>query len=498
MLKPEINEILIKSVVCLIAGALLALAFAPYNFSLLVFISLALLFFLWRNTTSKNAFIYGYCFGFGLFGAGVNWLHISINLFGGINLFFALVLTYLLVAFLALYPALVGFISRKYLSRPELLNSLIFIPSLWTISEWCRSWIFTGFPWLNVGYSQLDTPLSGMAQITGVYGVSWLVCFSAAVLTEFFFINRKSGFLLTLGLIFIWGGCYLIKEIEWTSRKNQTITATLVQGGIPQQQKWKKENQQMTRDLYMSLTRQYPDSDIIIWPETAIPALYHNADFFINPIQKLAEAHNVDVLTGIPIVDLNTGQFFNSIILIGDKNEIYHKRHLVPFGEYLPFDKWLRPILNSLHIPMSSFSAGDSQKPVINAAGQIIGVSICYEDVFGEEIIDALPEANLLVNISNDAWFGDSLAPHQHLQMAAMRALETGRYMIRVTNTGISAIINHKGNILSRSPQFEPHAYSGKIELFEGTTPYGVYGNYPVIIFTCVLLVFGFVIRIKQ
>lgn len=493
-----IKERIIRSLTCLLAGALVPFAFAPYEYSLLAIITVAILFFLWIDTEPRTAFFYGYAFGFGLFGVGVNWLHISINLFGGVNLIGALFFTYIFIAIVALYPALVGYLSRKYFQRIQVINLFILIPSLWTLSEWCRAWIFTGFPWLNLGYSQIDSPLAGLATITGVYGVSWMVCFSAAVLVYIFIGNKKQKLILALTLLFIWGCSDYLKDINWTTIKEQSIKVALIQGAIPQQEKWKEENQQHTRDLYLSLSTHYLDNDLIIWPETAIPAFYHQANLFIEPLLELSQQHNLDIITGIPIRDLNTGEYFNSIVSIGKENEVYHKRHLVPFGEYLPFDKWTRPFLNFLRIPMSNFSAGQNNKPILLAAGQQIGVSICYEDVFGEEVIDALPEANLLVNISNDAWFGDSFAPHQHLQMARMRAIETGRYMLRATNTGISAIINEKGKILLQSPQFKPHALSGKVELFVGTTPYARHGNYPVLIFSVLLLIIGRLIKIKN
>ncbi|MCK5498611.1 MAG: apolipoprotein N-acyltransferase, partial [Gammaproteobacteria bacterium] len=236
----------------------------------------------------------------------------------------------------------------------------------------------------------------------------------------------------------------------------------------------------------------YKNSQLIIWPETAIPVLHHQAQEFIQQIATTAKNEEHDYLIGIPFKDLDSGKFYNGIIIIGSTNDTYYKQHLVPFGEYLPFDDWLRPILNLMKIPMSDFSAGPIHKPVVRAANEIIGVSICYEDVFGEEIIRALPEATILVNISNDAWFGDSIAPHQHLQMARMRALETGRYMLRSTNTGVSAIINEKGMITTSSPQFIPHVTSDKVKAFEGSTPYTRFGNWLVIItaFLSVIITF--------
>jgi len=486
---PDIKERIKHSFVCLISGATLPIAFAPFNFYLVAVVAPAILFFYWLRSKPQSAFLYGYCFGFGLFGIGVNWLHISINLFGGVNLIGALISTYILVAFLALYPALVGYISSKFFSAEKNINLLLVMPCLWVISEWCRSWIFTGFPWLNLGYSQIESPLSGLAPITGVYGISFIICLISASLVYIYNIPLRKKYIALALILFVFMITESLRNIYWTNNKGNSLNFALIQGAIPQQEKWKKENREYTRDLYLSLTEPYWGIDLIIWPETAIPALYHQADFFLEPLMTLTKRHTTDLLTGIPVKELATGRYFNSIINIGSNNESYHKQHLVPFGEYLPFDKWLRPVFNLFGIPMSNFSSGTHNTPVINAAGEQIGLSICYEDVFGEEVIGAMPEASLLVNISNDAWFGDSFAPHQHLQMARMRSLETGRYMLRATNTGISAIIDEKGKIISQSPQFVPHALKGRVHTFSGMTPYAIYGNLAVILTLFLILV---------
>jgi apolipoprotein N-acyltransferase len=296
-----------------------------------------------------------------------------------------------------------------------------------------------------------------------------------------------------VGVMFItWLGLNALSGIQWTTDKNRDISVALVQGAIPQEMKWKPEQRQKTLDLYLSLSEEYQDSQLIIWPETAIPVLHHQAQEFINAMVSIAKSQNRDYVVGIPFKDLDSNKFYNGITVIGSSNDNYYKQHLVPFGEYLPFDKWLRPVLELMKIPMSDFSSGASKKPVIRAADETIGVSICYEDVFGEEIIAALPEATILINISNDAWFGDSIAPHQHLQMARMRALETGRYMLRSTNTGVSAIINEKGLIIASSPQFIPHVTSDKVKTFEGLTPYARFGNWPVIVAAFLVLLISF------
>ena len=441
------------------------------------------------NSSPRDAGLIGYAFGFGMFGVGVNWLHISINLFGGVNLVGALIITFALVAFLSLYPALITYVYQRYFGNKGIVTFIIVMPTLWILAEWFRASIFTGFPWLNIGYSQIDTPLSSLAPMFGVYGISWFATLISATLVALFLVTHKTRIVIACTFFITWIVLGSLNEINWTTEKGNVISVALIQGAIPQEIKWKPDQRQRTLDLYLSLSDQYKDSQLIIWPETAIPVLHHQAKEFIQQLADEARSQNHDYLIGIPFKDLDSNRFYNGITVIGSNNDTYYKQHLVPFGEYLPFDKWLRPILDLMKIPMSDFSAGPNRKPVVRAANEIIGVSICYEDVFGEEIISALPDATLLVNISNDAWFGDSIAPHQHLQMARMRALETGRYMLRATNTGVSAIINEKGNITTSSPQFIPHVTSDKVKSFEGLTPYARFGNWLVIVAAFLLLI---------
>jgi apolipoprotein N-acyltransferase len=289
-------------------------------------------------------------------------------------------------------------------------------------------------------------------------------------------------------MVLIWGIALPINSIPWTIADAKEKSVAIVQAAIPQEIKWQPEIQERTIELYLDLSGEHWGKvDLIVWPETAIPKFYHQAETVLHDLQTLTLYHNTDFVTGIPHMDPETKKYYNSIIVIGRSTGIYHKRHLVPFGEYLPLDSMIRPILDMLSIPMSSFSPGD-ERPLLQVAGVPAGVSICYEDVFGEEIIDAMPEAKFHINVSNDAWFGDSLAPHQHLQMARMRAIETGRYMVRSTNTGISAIIDERGKIISSSPQFQPDVLVANIKTFSGTTPYALYGNWLVIIMSILIL----------
>ena len=403
------------------------------------------------------------------------------------NLAGSLLITLLLVAFLAIYPALVGYLGKRwfYHSKPAFL--LLGMPALWVLGEWCRSRLFTGFPWLNFGYSQIDSPLAGLAPITGVYGVTWVTILSSGLVIMIYHAAGKYKLLSFISLIIIWGGTGQIYLKDWTEVSGNISTA-LIQGAIPQKLKWKPELREKSFNLYLDLTRPYLNSDLIIWPETAIPALYHQVPDLTARLQELTGAGGGSLITGIPVRDQDTGNIYNSAVLFDGSTVVYHKRHLVPFGEYLPLRFLLHPVFRFLKIPVSDFTPGTQSKPLLPGTDFDTGISICYEDTFGEEVIESLPEAGILVNISNDAWFGDSLAPHQHLQMARMRAKESGRYLLRATNTGITAIIDEMGWISSRSEQFKPVALTGKVLLFTGSTPYAKTGNIPVLMLALIIL----------
>ena len=484
------NNTLLSGVLSFILGLLTPLSFSPYSIYIIALITLACLIHLWTISEPRVALLHGYLFGLGMFGSGISWLHISINLFGGINLFTSIILTFLFVAFISLYPAITGYVYRRFFSHTSRsLALLLVVPSLWTLSEWIRSWIFTGFPWLNLGYSHTDTPLKGMAAVLGVYGIGWLAVLTAGGLAKLINSGKRQQLKICILIIFIWTGCWLLHQQNWTVRSIDELSIALVQGSVPQELKWRPEMRQTTVDLYKELSRPVLDYDLIIWPEAAIPAFYHQLEGMINELEAITRHNDNRIMVGLPVLNPNTGEHYNSLISIDNRVTYYHKRHLVPFGEYLPLKFLLEDLTHFLNIPISDFSAGNDLAPVIINTDYNIGVSICYEDTFGEELIQAIPDANILVNVSNDAWFGDSAAPHQHLQMARMRALETGRYLLRATNTGISAIIDEKGKIIDQLPQFTPATLTGKAQLFDGYTPYARYGNFPVIIISILLLV---------
>ncbi len=482
-------------VVVTIAGGLVPYAFAPYGYDGLAILALMVLFYYWSITLCpKTAFIFGYLFGFAMFGIGVNWLQISINLFGGVHFIAAWFFTYLLVAFIALYPAVCGYLLIRYFKRYYLMA----LASLWFITEWCRGWFLGGFPWLNIGTSQIDSPLAGFIPIVGDYGVGFILCLFVSALICLIRRTMPERLASILLLVTISIACLVLQDQDWTQEIDKPLEVALIQAAIPQEIKWQPAQRQKTYALYTELSEPYWDSDLIIWPETAIPAIYDREDDFIGLLSNKAAVSNALLLSGLVYQDQISNDYFNSILLIDQQHHFYHKHHLVPFGEYLPLKSLFGFLFVFLNIPMSDFSQGDfKQEPLATSKG-LLGLRICYEVAYSAEVQSILPSANILINVSNDAWFGDSMAPHQHLQIARMRALESGRYLLRATNTGISAIIDQRGRIVSRSPQFEPHALAGSAKLFEGATPYNQYGNKPIWLLVCISLLMAVLLNKRQ
>ena len=472
------------------AGATTVLGFAPFGLGLVPLFTLALLFHLWRSAPHAAASAWlGYAFGLGLMGFGVTWIRISIAQFGGVNMALAVVITGLFVLFMAGYFALSGWIAWRFRRSPW-WGWVAAVAGAWVLVEWLRGWFLTGFPWLALGYSQIDLPLAGFAPVLGVYGVSLMLALSAALLAA------GPRVWALPGLVLIWGGGLGLQQLDWSSPAGTPVEASLLQANIPQEQKWLPSMREPSLRLYRDMTDSVPDSRIVVWPETAVPAFDVAVEkSLLQPLEAQTRAEGRDLLVGIVTAGEGDG-YFNSMLRLGDgPRGRYHKRHLVPFGEYLPFDDWTRPVLDFLDIPMSDFSTGPEQQPLIRLAGHPVGVNICYEDAYGNEIIRALPQARLLVNASNDAWFGDSLAPHQHLEIARMRSLETARYLLRATNTGISAIIDERGRLRSVSPQFQTAVLTDSVVPLQGRTPFVRWGNAAVVLLCALMILVGVTAR---
>ncbi|MFP6780223.1 MAG: apolipoprotein N-acyltransferase [Gammaproteobacteria bacterium] len=479
--------------VALSAGAALPFAFAPYNLYVLSPLSIAVLFHLCGDLNRRSATIVGFVFGLGYFGCGVWWIQISVHQFGLPVYVFSIAITAVFIIGMSLYPALFGYLTKRIPARQRIVQIVVLAPILWTISELLRGWLFTGFPWLLLGYSQIDSPLSVFAPLFGVYGVSYFVALVGAAVVLAISrdgTTRSIGITILLGIAVV---TFLLRDASWTTALDSSHRVALVQGSVPQHVKWNRNYRQPSIDLYAKLSEPHWGKSLIVWPETAIPAFSGDVKQSIKYLTNRAVQSGSSLIVGMPSgTSFENAAHFNSVVQFGRDSGQYDKRHLVPFGEYLPLDRWLRPITAFLRIPMSNFSSGQAEQNNLIHGELSLGVSICYEDAYAHEVARSLPDANVLINVSNDAWFGDSIAPHQHLQIARMRALETERYLLRATNTGVSALINGRGELEAVSDQFTSEVVSGTIVPRVGMTPFTRFGSIPIIAF-CALTILALV-----
>ncbi len=478
--------------IALAAGAALPLAFAPLDWLPLAFLAPAVLFRLWLDATPRQALWQGFFFGLGQFGVGVSWVYVAIHDVGQSPVPVAVLLTTLLVTFLALYPALAGWLAVRLRGRMRAGWLVVTVPAVWTLVEWLRGWLFTGFTWLQLGYSQIDLPLAGLAPWLGVYGVSWARALTAGLLAAAVHRPGRSRLAAIAGLGALWVIAFFAGQPGWSQPAGAPLRVALVQGNAPQITKWDPDMLQLRLDTYARLTRSHWNHDLILWPENALTVFYHRLEAdYLKPLAEEGRQHGATLIVGVPIEDRETGRYWTTLAVLGDPPQFYRKRHLVPFGEYIPLGSVLRNLIDFFNLPMTGFSPGAPDQPPLEAAGQKLAPSICYEDAFGEELLDFLPESTLLVNGSNNAWYGDSFAPHQHLQINRMRTLETARPMLRVTTNGISAIVDHRGRILARSAQFEAAVLTGTVQPRTGATPYVRFGNTPVVVLMLLVVFVG-------
>jgi len=474
-------------------GAFTVLGYAPFYFYFLPPLTLAWLFHLWLHAGSRHAAsLIGFAFGLGLFGAGVSWVYVSMHDFGMLPLPLAAFATLLFIAFFALYPALLGYVQAWFRgSAPARL--LLILPTSFALMEWVRGWLFTGFPWLTVGYSQAPaSPLAGYAPLLGVYGISLLLALSAGLCALIYHVwrgkRRQAGFALA-ALLVLWGVGVGLKTIAWTQPIGSPVTVSLLQGNIEQDMKWREDRLMSTLITYRDLVLSSP-SQLVILPETAVPLFYDQVPpAYLENLARHVRDKGGDIIVGLPERDIERRAYYNSVLSVGSApSQVYRKQHLVPFGEFVPLKPVFGWFIDMMQIPLTDFARGAPTQRPLAVAGQKVAMNICYEDVFGEEIIRQLPEATLLANVSNDAWFGNSIAPRQHLQISQMRALETGRYMLRATNTGMTAIVDEKGRITAQAPAFHEAALHGTAQGMSGSTPYVRWGNLAFLIFAVALL----------
>ncbi len=462
----------------LILGVLSIFGFAPIGIYPLTILGLTGLFYLiTKSTHARQVLWIGFCFGLGFFGTGVSWVYVSLHDFGGMPMWMAGLFSLLFCAFLALFHASFAYLAKK--STPLFIG----LPIIWVLGEWIRSWIFTGFPWLNVGYSQIpQSPLAGFAPIFGIYGVSLFVAAIASLIAYSLTKQTISKSRLILVLVCLWLAGSLLKKVEWSSPSAPAFSAVLVQANIPQLQKWQDDAANDIMRQYFNMV-QTSQAKLTILPESAMPLLWSDIpSYYLKSLAEHAKSNQGDLLIGA--IEDKQDDYFNSMVSIGvSPTQSYQKSHLVPFGEFIPLKNLIGFIYRDwLNMPLSDLARGNTHPSVLNLAGTYIASNICYEDAFGEEIIRQLPKAEVLVNASNMAWFGNSWAVDQHLQMSQARALESGRMMLRATNTGATAVINHHGEVLAKLPYFKTATLEAEVTPYKGTTPYVRWGNWPIIL----------------
>ena len=477
--RPKLSRLILFAL-----GCLTTLAFEPFGLSLLAPLVIVPLLFICVTVAPRDAAGHAFWYGFGLFLTGTYWIYISVVVFGQAPVWVALLLMLGLTLIMALWLAFAGWLI-SHLSRGDTWLMLLVAPAGWVLVEWLRGWVLSGFPWLALGYAQIDSAYAGWAPVAGVYAVSFAVVFSSAAVLAAINSRGRLRIVATVLILIPWilGG--VLTLLDWTEADGDELRATILQYGIGQEQKWLRENRQRTLDYYRDGTRIARSSDIVVWPEVAVPSLASRESAFIGQLGSDARESGQNIVFGLleDVQDRDTRLIYNSVLRLNrDGRQFYRKRHLVPFGEYFPVPEKVRDWMKMMSLPHSDLAPGAPVQDLLTLSdGTQVATMVCYEDAYGAEQLYAFPDAGLIINVSNDAWFGDSIAPHQHLQIARMRSLEVGRPTIRATNTGISAFIDHEGGLVRTGAQFREVAMTEMVQPRRGATPYSAAGNWPII-----------------
>lgn len=463
----------------LVAGALLPLTMAPWNIWGLAIFSLGLFAYLLKRDT-HHPLLTSLSYGLGLFGSGASWVFVSIHTYGNTGFFLALLLTSIFVLALAVLFALPWYLLRY--CRKSDLEFILSFAGLWVLGEWLRGWLFTGFPWLYVGYGQLDTALAGWLPLVGVLGAGLLVAILSAMLATLKKSNYKQHSVpIFVVLAAFWGGGWLLDKVEWTESAGP-LNIALVQPNIPMESKWDPAFRQPIIDRLLQLTEDHWGSDLIIWPEAAIPLVSFGQADLLDDLDTLANHENTVLVTGRLLYQPESDTYFNSLLALGEGEGDYHKHQLVPFGEYVPFENQLRGLIDFFDLPNSVISVGQSSAPLQVGENIRAAAAICYEIAYAGLVARGARESQLIVTVSNDAWFGRSIGPDQHLQIARARALENAKPVARATNNGITALISASGETVQTAPRFEPYSFSDSIELRTGATFFSRFGHWPTVL----------------
>jgi len=484
------------SCVAFVAGAALSLSFEPFGWWPCAILMPAALIWLWDGATPRRAAALGFWFNFGTFSVGTYWLYISLRLIGNAPIPLALLLMLGLAAIMGAYHALLGWAAAKFLPARGAVRWLLGIPAAWLLLEWWRSWFLTGFGWLALGYAHTDNWLGALAPVVGQYGLGYLTLVMAGAVVCLAIGQSRERVAAGALIVAIWTVALLLRGVEWTQPSGKPITVAVVQGAVPQDEKWIAGNLDGILELYRARTREAHGANLIVWPEAAIPDLVNYHVNYFRDVYAEASATGSSLVMGALHAEENTATgveaVYNSVLAMDPATPgvgWHNKHHLVPFSEFFPVPAFIRDWLRLQGLPYANFDRGAAQQEPLQAAGQRIAASICYEDAYGSTLLAPLRSATMLLNVTNDSWFGHSPARYQHLQISRLRAMETGRPMVRAANDGVSAVISHHGEIVASGPEYEANVMRADLQPRTGLTPYARIGNWPPV---CLALVFGF------
>jgi apolipoprotein N-acyltransferase len=481
------------SLIGLFAGAIGVTSFSPFHFWPGYFISLIVFSLLILTSPSaKHATWRGVSVALGFFGAGVSWVYVSIAEYGQVGSVIAGLITFAFISVLATFWAFSAWASWQLNQRFPQIPASLWVTLGLLFGEFARGSLFTGFPWLLPGYAIENTWLFELLPIGGIWLTSACVVLTSSVVAGLL-MRHNNQLILILALIIVWGGAAFLHyvPISWVQQTG-TLKTTLIQGNVKQDEKWLAQTAQQSLAYYQQATIEHLDSELVIWPETAITYTYPQIKPYFAPFSEELADSNTTLITGIPDVSADKQNYYNAIWATGNGFGLYYKRRLVPFGEYIPFEEYIGPVLDVFGMPMSSFKAGEENQPVLQVGEWGIAPFICYEIVYAEQVRRMVRDSDFLITISNDGWFGTSFGPWQHLQIAQFRAKESGRYVIRATNTGITAFINEKGEVVAQAPQFERTTLTAQAKAFTGNTPYVQWGYWPTLLLLGMCIVFSY------
>lgn len=503
-----------KFIPAVISAILVVLSFPKTELYLLMWVALIPFFMSIVKCEPKTAFKQGFVFGLFYFFGTLWWISHSITHYGGFNIVFGLFLILVLCGYLSLYPAIFSYLTSMYIKKTKLPFSFI-APVLWVSLDYLKTYLLTGFPWNSLGYSQYKfLPIIQISDITGVYGVTFLIVAVNSIVIDVYLLKKRqeekplfpvmptyAGYCL-VGLALIFSLIYGIYKLNST-KPTQEITVSVIQGNIDQSQKWDVAFQRYVIDVYKALTLSAIDNktvNLVIWPETSLPFVYDYDQKLTTEINSLAMSTQTYLLVGTMMQKKINGEYYytNSAILLdpqGKPTYRYDKIHLVPFGEYVPLKKILF-FIDKLAYTAGEYIAGDGYIKALSPFGNFATL-ICYEIIFpGLTRKFFTKGGDFIVNITNDAWFGDTPGPYQHFAMAVFRAVENRKVLIRSANTGISGFINSKGEIIDKSNTFVRQYLSQKLTIDKTLTFYSKYGD--IFSYFCILMsLFLFTKRLK-